>query len=107
MPAWFRLFVGVTGGVVEETLYRGYGVERLAAITSRRWQGGAIAAVAFALAHIPAWGVGFALAVDLPFGLVITLFYLWKRDLLANIFAHSAGLVVGMLTAVPVHVTLT
>ena len=54
----------------------------------------------FTLAHVPAWGLGFALAADLPFGIAMTLFYLWKRDLLANSLAHSAGMVVGLL-AVP------
>lgn len=100
MPIWFRVVVGLTGGVVEETLYRGYAVERLSAIVGSPWLGGLIAVTAFALAHVPAWGLGFALAADLPFGIAMTLFYLWKRDLLANSLAHSAGLVVGLL-AVP------
>jgi membrane protease YdiL (CAAX protease family) len=60
-----------------------------------------ISAVIFGLAHIPTWGVAFALGVDLPFGIVMTLFYLWKRDLIANIIAHSGGLVAAMLTDVP------
>jgi uncharacterized protein len=100
MPLWFRFVVGVTGGLVEETLYRGYAVERLSATLGSPWLGGLIAVTAFALAHVPTWGLGFALAADLPFGIVMTLFYLWKRDLLANSLAHSAGLVVGLL-AVP------
>jgi membrane protease YdiL (CAAX protease family) len=93
-PAWFRLFVAVTSGFAEETLYRGYAIERLAMLTGRRWLGGVLAALAFAAAHIPAWGLGFSLAADLPFSVVMTLFYLWRRDLLANGLAHSAGLVV-------------
>ena len=101
MPTWFRVIGGLTGGVVEETLYRGYAVERLAALTGRLWIGGAISAAVFALAHIPTWGVGFALGADLPFGIVMTIFYIWKRDLLANILAHSGALVVAMLTVVP------
>jgi uncharacterized protein len=101
LPVWFRIVVGATGGIVEETLYRGYALERLATITGRPWLGAAISVVAFGLAHIPAWGTGFALAADLPFGILMTLFYLWKRDLLANILAHSTSLVVAMLTTVP------
>jgi membrane protease YdiL (CAAX protease family) len=101
LPVWWRIIVGVTGGAVEEVLYRGYAIERLAMITGRRWLGGSIAAVAFGLAHVPAWGVGFAMGADLPFGIVMTLFYLWRRDLLANIFAHSTGMVVALLTEVP------
>jgi len=101
LPVWFRTVVGATGGIVEETLYRGYAVERLATITGRPWLGATASVVAFGLAHIPAWGTGFALGADLPFGILMTLFYLWKRDLLANILAHSTALVVEMLIAIP------
>jgi membrane protease YdiL (CAAX protease family) len=97
LPIWFRLIVAVTGGIIEETLYRGYAVERLAMITGRAWVGGVISMIIFGLAHIPSWGVGFSLAADLPFGVVMTLFYLWRRDLLANIIAHSGTLVMAML----------
>ena len=100
MPIWFRIVAGLTGGLVEETLYRGYAVERLSTLFGSPWLGGLIAVTAFTLAHVPTWGLGFALAADLPFGIAMTLFYLWKRDLLANSLAHSAGLVVGLL-AVP------
>jgi len=98
LPMWFRIIVGATAGVVEETLYRGYAVERLGTITGSRWLGGAIAALVFGLAHVPSWGWSFALAADLPFGIVTTLFYLWRRDLVANILVHSGGLIVAMLT---------
>ena len=98
LPAWFRVFLAVTGGAVEETLYRGYAVERLTTITGRAWLGGAVATVAFGLAHIPWWGLGFALGADLPFGILMTGFYLWKRNLPANILAHATALLVGILT---------
>lgn len=101
LPGWFRVVVGVTGGAVEEILYRGYAIERLSTITGRRWLGAMLAVIAFGAAHVPAWGFGFAFAADLPFGVVMALFYLWKRDLLANMLAHSGGLVVGLLTMVP------
>jgi len=101
MPPWFLVVVGATGGAVEELCYRGYAIERLAAITGRRWLAGVLAVLAFALAHIPAWGVPFALAADLPFGILMTIFYLWRRDLPANMLAHASVLVVQLLTAVP------
>ena len=97
LPAWFRVVLGLTGGIVEEVLYRGYAVERLADITGRPWLGAAVCALVFGLAHAPAWGLGFALGADLPFGVLMTVFYLWRRDLLANILAHSGGLVVSLL----------
>jgi uncharacterized protein len=101
MPLWFRIVVGLTGGMIEEFFYRGYAIERLATITGRAWIGGLISAVVFGLAHIPEWGLGFALAADMPFGLLMTAFYLWRRDLLANMLAHSTGLGVAMFTVVP------
>jgi len=52
LPVWYKVFIAVTGGIVEETLYRGYAVERLASLTGRNWLGGLIAAVIFGLAHI-------------------------------------------------------
>jgi membrane protease YdiL (CAAX protease family) len=100
-PAWFRLFVGATSGIVEETLYRGYAVERLAVLSGRVWLGALIAIVAFGLAHIPFWGVGFSLVADLPYGMLLVLLYLWRRDLFANILAHSGGLIVSLFTTVP------
>src|SRR5262245_40128083 len=54
VPVWFRVFIGITGGIVEETLYRGYAMERLATLTGNRWLGAAIALMVFTLAHIPA-----------------------------------------------------
>ena len=101
MPPWFRVVVGLTAGMIEEIFYRGYAIERLAAITGRAWLGGLISAVIFALSHVPVWGLGFALGADLPFGLLTTAFYIWRRDLLANILAHSTGIVVAMFTVVP------
>ncbi len=97
LPVWFRLMIAVTGGAIEETLYRGYAIERLAVLTGRRWLAGVMAALAFGMAHIPAWGSAFAIAADLPFGILMTAVYLWRRDLIANILAHSAALVVGLL----------
>lgn len=100
-PIWFRVAAGVTGGAVEEILYRGYLIERLVAITGSRWMGATTAILAFAAAHIPTWGVGFAMTADLGAGILLALFYLWRRDLAANMLAHSTGLVVAMFTVVP------
>lgn len=99
-PEWFLVVVGATGGVIEETLYRGYAVERLVTLTGREWLGGAIVVAIFTLAHVPMWGLGFALAADLPFAVVMTAFYLWRRDLVASALAHSVGLMLALPAAV-------
>jgi membrane protease YdiL (CAAX protease family) len=98
LPVWFRVIIGITAGVVEETLYRGYAIERLATFTGRVWLGGIISVIAFGLAHIPAWGVGFAIGADLPFGILMTVLYLWGRNLTVNIAAHSALLVIALVS---------
>lgn len=104
LPPWFRLFIGVTSGTVEELLYRGYAVERLAALTGRRSVGAGLATLGFAVAHVPAWGLNVALIGDLLFGILMTAFYLCRRDLVANMVAHSAGLVYAMATVAPLAV---
>jgi membrane protease YdiL (CAAX protease family) len=101
LPAWYRVFLAFTAGVVEESLYRGYAVERLASLTGSYWFGGLIAVLAFGLAHIPGWGIGPAL-VAFGTGAVTTLFYVWKRDLLAIIIAHVIGDIVGLVLLPPV-----
>jgi len=102
LPVWFRIFVAITSGSVEEILYRGYAVERLVSVMDNYWLAGLVAVIAFCLAHIPFWGIGPALGADLPFGLVMTLFYLWRRDLIANCIAHSGALVVSLLSLPPI-----
>ncbi len=39
-----------------------------------------------------------AFAVDLPFGIVMTAFHPWRRDRVANVLAHSTGLVINVMT---------
>lgn len=97
LPIWFRCVMALTGGAIEEALYRGYATDRLVTLTGSRWIGGGVAALGFGLAHIPAWGSVFALAADLPMGVMMTVAYIWRRDLVANTLAHSAALLIAML----------
>ena len=54
--------------------------------------------VAFTLAHIPPWGTVYSVIAVLPFSVLMTAVYAWRRDLVANSAAHSAALLVGLLT---------
>jgi uncharacterized protein len=102
LPVWYLVFAVVIGGVAEEILYRGYAVERITALTGSLWLAAVIPVVVFALAHVPLWGWGPAVATLLSGG-VLMAFYLWQRDLAANIVGHVvtdfAGIVVGPLVA--------
>ena len=98
LPAWARLIAVIGAGIVEETLFRGYAVTRLARLTGSVWVGGTIATAVFSALHIPVWGAGLAFTAFFVGGLPMTAFFIWRKDLLAMMIAHVAidalGLVV-------------
>ena len=87
LPFVVRLLIVLTAGIFEETLFRGYALERLAAAFNNKWVAGAITVVIFTLAHVPAVGLTHLLPVFIV-SVFITLLYLWRRDLVVNIIAH-------------------
>jgi uncharacterized protein len=97
-PRWWRVCVALTSGPVEEVLYRGYAVERLGTLTGRLPLGALLAAAAFGLAHAPFWGLGPALAANLPFGMIMAVAYIWRRDVFATAVAHTGLLLIGLLS---------
>ena len=103
-PLWLRLFMLITAGVVEEALYRGFAIERLTALTGKRWLAALIALLGFVAAHLPFWGLG-AIATPIVGGAFFTLIYLWRGDLVACMVAHLAVDSVGLLLAPALGVT--
>ena len=93
---WYLIIAVVIGGTVEEILYRGYAVERLASLTGSYWISSLVSVLVFGLAHVPPWGWGPALTTVLSGG-VLTLFYVWTKDLNANILAHVTTDFVGIV----------
>ncbi|QRV16873.1 CPBP family intramembrane metalloprotease [Haloterrigena salifodinae] len=89
----------VTIGVVEETLYRGYAVERLAEHTGSVRLAGGISWAVFSLSHAVGWRLGDLLQVSLA-ALVFTLAYLYRRSLVPVVGAHVAIWLFGVLGAV-------
>ena len=73
-------------GISEEVLYRGYAIERLQRITGSKWIAAVVPLILFAAFHYRQGlaGIGIAFVA----GAVLTGLYLWKRDLIANMFAH-------------------
>jgi membrane protease YdiL (CAAX protease family) len=98
MPVWFLLFAALTGGMVEELMYRGFAIERLASITGSYWWAGLISTIAFALLHLPMWGWG-PVATFLVSGGILTVFYILTRDLTACIICHTITDAVGFIMA--------
>ena len=97
--AWslpLRIAVATAAGVVEELLYRGYAIERLTAMTRRRGLSTVLALLAFSLAHVPYWGLA-GIAVPLLGGAFFSLLYLWRRDLVLCMSAHSTIDLIGLV----------
>ena len=84
LPKIVLLFAALTAGFVEELLYRGYAIERLASLTGSTIVATVAALAAFCLAHLPFWGVTAALFTLLP-GAFLSALYLWRRNLASNV----------------------
>ena len=63
-----------------------------------KWLAAAATLVLFTLMHVPAVGWAHLLTVGIVGGLV-TMLYLWRRNLLVNVVAHATIDAVGLLVA--------
>lgn len=87
------LAVGLAGvlaaGIFEEFIYRGFLIEELGELLHNRWLAAAISVFFFGLAHGNSdYGWSLALVVPGLAGLVITLLYLWRRNLPICVLMH-------------------
>ena len=86
-PLWLAVWIVVSSSVAEEVLYRGYVLERLGQLTGSIWWGGLITMVWFAALHLPL-GLDYTLTIVLPGSIILTLLYIWRRDLITLIITH-------------------
>ena len=87
LPVWVITAVVFRAGIVEELCYRGYAIERLHALGLPRGFAAGIPLVIFGLGH---WTGGVLnIAIALLLGAILALFYLWRRDLAANMIGHT------------------
>jgi membrane protease YdiL (CAAX protease family) len=80
------LLTVLRAGISEEVFYRGFAIERMQEMFGSKWVAAGISLVIFAGFHYRQGLPGIFLAFVI--GAVLTAFYLWKRNLLAAIFAH-------------------
>jgi membrane protease YdiL (CAAX protease family) len=86
LPVWLIFLVVVRAGVVEEFFYRAYSISRLERLGFGRIAASLIPLAVFAAAHSSGGLVNSLMALVL--GSVFTAFYLWRCDLISNIFGH-------------------
>lgn len=90
--SWARLskpvvaFITLRAGVAEEVFCRGYLLERLTSITGKKWLALCLSVIPFGLLHYSQGPAG--IITTMVGGLILSLFYFWKKDLKANIIAH-------------------
>ena len=86
LPLWLITLIVFRAGVVEELFYRGYAIERLQAVGLGRAWSVTIPLIIFSVGH---WTGGLAnILIALALGAILTAFYLWRRDLIANMIGH-------------------
>jgi membrane protease YdiL (CAAX protease family) len=96
LPYWFRFLLVTRAAVVEETLFRGYGIERLQELTGSPWLAGIVTYLFFVGAHLNGYG-WIQLCGVATSAVVVTLFYFWRRDLISNMVAHWLMDALGLL----------
>lgn len=95
IPIWLETLLVIRSGFVEELFFRGYAIERLESIGCGRVLSGAAPLVVFAATH---WTGGIEnMILALVVGAVLTLFYLWRRDLVANMIGHGLSDFLGLV----------
>lgn len=87
LPLWLMTAIVVRAGVVEELCYRGYAIERLHALGLPRSLAAGIPLIIFGVGHWTGGWLNIVLALML--GAILAVFYLWRRDLLANMIGHT------------------
>ncbi|MBI3474255.1 MAG: CPBP family intramembrane metalloprotease [Acidobacteria bacterium] len=86
LPLWVVSIVVLRAGVVEELFFRGYVIERLQSLGFGRAAACIIPLAVFAVGH---WTGGAAnILIALVLGGILTGFYMWRRDLVSNMFGH-------------------
>lgn len=86
LPLWLITLIVIRAGVVEEICYRGYAIERLQTLGLAGWLAAAIPLAIFSIGH---WTGGWSnILIALVLGGVLAGFYLWRRDLKANMIGH-------------------
>ena len=87
IPYWLNFLIVVRAAVAEEILFRGYAMERLEELSGSRTAAGVVSCTVFTFDHIGFWGWHHVFIAGLA-GAVLTLLYIWRRNLWVNMIAH-------------------
>lgn len=97
-PLPIIILIAAAAAIAEEIVFRSVLITELEAATGLPWLAGAISLALFAGAHAAGWGPMQIIFAAVP-GLVLTLAFLWKRNLSICILAHFLTDAAGLLGA--------
>lgn len=98
LPGWLQFAIFLRAGIVEEILYRGYPIARLEQLTGSKWVAVLLPGLASVGAHYFYWGAGQLVVVGFA-TVILSGFFLWKRDLVSCMIAHAATDMIGFALA--------
>jgi membrane protease YdiL (CAAX protease family) len=88
IPLAVGVVSALAAGISEEFIYRGFIIEELGELIRNRWLAGAFSALVFGLSHFNSYGWSIGLLYPGLIGLVITVLYLWRNNLLICMLMH-------------------
>lgn len=98
LPLLLRAGLVLTAGITEEFMYRGFALEELAALMGKRRLAAVVSVVCFTAAHSARVGFSPTLLLVGCAGAVLTILYLWRRNLpvcmLMHVIVDGIGLIV-------------
>jgi len=96
MPYWYLVVMVARQAVAEELLFRGYVIERVDELGHGRRSGAALSFVVYATVHWSSWNPVETVATIFG-GAMLTVLYLWRRNIFVNMIARFIVLGVGYL----------
>ncbi|HEX4080846.1 MAG TPA: CPBP family intramembrane glutamic endopeptidase [Rhizomicrobium sp.] len=86
-PLAYRIALVTRAAVCEEILFRAYPIERLREWSGSAWLAGLVSWAVFTYAHLSSWGAPQLIVAGLG-GALLTIRYLWRRNIWSNMLAH-------------------
>ena len=84
-----RVALLLTAGICEEFIYRGFAIEELTFLTGKRWLSAVVAWAFFTIGHVRPYVLWTALIVPGTLGALLTVLYLWRRNLASCALVHA------------------
>jgi membrane protease YdiL (CAAX protease family) len=103
IPLSLRALLVLTAGITEEFMYRGFALEELAALIGKRRLAALVSMVCFTAAHSARVGLSPTLLLVGCAGAVLTILYLWRRNLPVCMLMHVIVDGIGILVVPAVY----